>query len=230
MVLAAGFGTRMRPLTDHQPKPLIVVNGKPILEWILERVAEEGASPVVLNASYHAGHIEAFAHTHPLHPLVCWEETPLETGGGVANALPLLGTANPFFVINGDSLWLNGTMPALARLRHAWDDARMDALLLLCRSVNAHGYEGLGDFHLSALGHLQRRAATDLAPFVFMGVQLLHPRLFQGCPPGAFSLNHLYNNAIKTGRLHGLVHDGEWFHLSTPTDITLTEQRLRHGR
>jgi MurNAc alpha-1-phosphate uridylyltransferase len=150
------------------------------------------------------------------------EDVLLETGGGVAHALPLLG-AQPFFVCNADIIWLDGARPALIRLAEAWDTARMDALLLLEPVGPAFGYEGPGDFFRADDGRLQRRGDASTAPFVFTGVQILHPRLFADAPDGEFSLNILYDRAQATRRLFGLVHDGDWLHIGTPETLTAAE-------
>jgi MurNAc alpha-1-phosphate uridylyltransferase len=157
--------------------------------------------------------------------LLSHEETILDTGGGVMQALPDL-RPDPFYVANGDILWRDGAIPALQRLAAVWDDGAMDALLLVHDKASAIGYDGAGDFDLLA-GNKLRRRAGDAAPFVFTGVQILHPRLFDGASPGAFSLNKLYDKAAATGRLHGLVHDGDWYHIGTPDGLTLAERHLK---
>jgi MurNAc alpha-1-phosphate uridylyltransferase len=218
----------MMPLTRKLPKPLVPVLGKPVLGWIVEHLARAGLSPAIVNAHHLAGHIEAFCRnttTIPLH--VSREDAILETGGGVARALSLLTKDKPFVVINGDSLWLDGATPALSRLFSLWNDNTMDALLLLYPSVLVPDWQGKGDFLVSPEGQLQRPGEGRQAAHIFMGVQLLHPRLFNNHPDGAFSLNMLYNKAAGQGRLFGAVHDGLWFHLSRPEDISKAEFVLK---
>lgn len=229
MVLAAGLGTRMRPLTDDRPKPLLPLAGRSLLDHALDRLAEIGVTDAVVNAHWRAGQIEASVagRTRPRIHLQS-EETLLETGGGVRRALPYLGRA-PFAVVNGDAFWLCGPTPALTRLATAFDSAVMDGLLLMIRTTQADAEVGRGDFMLDPLGRMRRPRERELAPYLFGGVQILSPPLFEGAPDGAFSLNLLYDRAIAAGRLYGLVHDGAWFHLSTPEDLTRTENTLRAG-
>ena len=231
MVLAAGLGLRMRPLTDTLPKPLIPVAGRCMLDRALDQLTTAGVARRVVNTHYlgHkvAEHLQARRQAAGSEAEIALSHEPdlLDTGGGVVKALPLLGSA-PFFVINGDILWRDGAEPALRRLAAAWNDERMDALLLIHPRETAIGYDGPGDFDLAPDGVLTRRA-NPTAPFVFTGVQILHPRLLAGSPPGAFSLNKLYDRAAATGRLHGIVHTGQWFHIGTPDGLRLAEERLR---
>jgi MurNAc alpha-1-phosphate uridylyltransferase len=228
MVLAAGLGERMRPLTDTRPKPLIEVRGRAMIDSILDRLQAAGVSEVVINLHYLGEMIEAHLKARKKPRLRFTRETErLETGGGVRKALPLLGKA-PFFVLNGDVCWLDGCTPALKRLALAWDDARMDALLLLHPTAFAVGYEGPGDFVLAADGRLRRRHEREVAPFVFAGLQILHPRLFADSPEGAFSLNRLYDRAAAARRLWGLRHDGEWFHVGTPAQLAEVEDAVHY--
>lgn len=229
MVLAAGLGTRMRPLTDDRPKPLLPLEGRSLLDHALDRLAEAGVAEAVVNAHWRAEQIAA-AMAGRERPRIHLqrEETLLETGGGVRLALPQLGKA-PFYVVNGDAFWLCGPTPALTRLAAAFDDGAMDALLLLVRTTQIDGAAGRGDFLLDPLGRIRRPKEREIAPYLFGGVQILSPRLFADAPEGAFSLNRLYDRAIEAERLHGLVHDGEWFHLSTPRDLTRAEELLRMG-
>lgn len=228
MVLAAGLGERMRPLTDERPKPLIELRGRALLDGILDRLAAAGVEQAVINL-YHLGHVIEAHLRHRTRPRVVFsrEESRLDTGGGVRHALPLLGE-EAFYVINGDICWLDGRTPALERLAEAWDEAAMDALLLLHSAAFAVGYAGRGDFLMTPDGRVRRRGEREVAPFVFTGLQVLHPRLFKGAPQGPFSLNLLYNRAEDAGRLWGLCHDGEWFHLGTPEDLKEVEDALHH--
>jgi MurNAc alpha-1-phosphate uridylyltransferase len=221
MVLAAGLGLRMRPITATIPKPLIRVAGRALLDRALDRLDEVGVEEVVVNV-HHLGEQIASYLKDRKQPrcIISFEPERLETGGGVARALPLLGD-EAFFVCNSDIILLNGPRPALANLAAAWDEATMDALLLLHRTVAAPGYTGAGDFFMGQRGHLRRRQDPHHAPYLFTGVQILHPRLFADAPEGAFSLNTLYDRAIAAGRLHGLVHDGQWFHVGEPRHLAV---------
>lgn len=223
MVLAAGLGTRMRPLTDHIPKPMIKVAGKPLIDWALERLAGAGVEHAVVNLHYLGDQIETHLKNRTAPSITFKSEHPvLETGGGIENALSNLGN-DPFFACNSDGLWLDGPINALTRLAQMWDDQTMDGVLLLHDPKRALGYDGTGDFTLDERGQLTRRQDKDEKAYVFTGVQLLHPRLFMDTPGGAYSLNVLYNRALAQGRLYGLVHDGEWFHVGTPDARDETE-------
>ncbi len=230
MVLAAGLGKRMRPLTDKLPKPLLPVAGRTLLDRVLDRLEEAGVERVVINLHYFRDIMEAHLANRREPPIELSPEPDLlETGGGVRNALPRLGAA-PFFVANADVLWLDGWSPALERLARAWNDETMDALLLLQPAVSATGYDGVGDFFADPLGRLRRRRNHELAPFIFAGVQILHPRLFAAAPEGPFSLNRLYDRAEAAGRLWGVRHDGLWFHVGTPQGLAETESLLAPPR
>jgi N-acetyl-alpha-D-muramate 1-phosphate uridylyltransferase len=232
MVLAAGLGLRMRPLTEHTAKPLLRLHGRSLLDHALDRLGEAGVRDAVVNAHWHADKVAAaVAARDGTTPRVHLqrEEEPLETGGGVARALPRLGSG-PFVVANGDSVWLDGPTPALSRLAAAFDPAAMDGLLLLVRSAQVEGEVGAGDFLLDPLGRLRRPKEREVAPYIFAGVQVLSPALFAGAPTaGRFSLNRLYDRAIAAGRLYALVHDGVWFHLSTPPDLERAEASMQAG-
>jgi MurNAc alpha-1-phosphate uridylyltransferase len=231
MVLAAGLGTRMRPLTEELPKPMLPLAGRTLLDHALDRLAEAGVTQAVVNAHWRPDAIDRAiaARAEPPRAIVVREEGErLETGGGVRNALPHLG-GGPFVVANGDAFWLNGPMPALARMAAAFDPERMDALLLLVRTAQVEGSVGHGDFLLDPLGRVRRRREREIAPYLFGGVQILTPRFFEGSPEGPFSLNLLYDRAIEAERLYALVHDGAWFHLSTPADLRHAEEQLRRG-
>ncbi len=230
MVLAAGLGKRMRPLTETLPKPLVPVAGRTLIDRVLDRFADADLARVVVNLHYFRGTLETHLAARQAPALeLSPEEALLETGGGVKNALPRLGS-DPFYVANADVLWLDGKVPALQRLAKAWNDATMDALLLLHPAVSAFGYEGNGDYFIDPLGRLRRRRGAEIAPFIFAGVQILQPRLFAGAPDGAFSLNRLYDRAQEAGRLWGLRHDGLWFHVGTPEGLAETEAVLNEAR
>jgi len=227
MVLAAGLGTRMRPLTDDRPKPLIALAGRTLIDRVLDHLQAAGVTRIVVNIHYKGEMIAAHLAGRPgivLSP----EETRLETGGGVRNALPHLGDG-PFFVVNSDAVWLDGPSPILARMMRCWDDASMNALLLLQRTAAIRGDVGQGDYFLDSEGRARRRQESRVAPYLFAGVQILHPRLFADAPDGAFSLNLLYDRAEAAGRLHGLVHDGEWYHVGTPAQRQFAEYNITHG-
>lgn len=226
MLLAAGLGLRMRPITLTTPKPLIPLAGRTMLDRALDALAAHGVEQVIVNAHHLAGVLARHLDDRRQPPVrLCVEAERLETGGGVRNALPLLGD-EPFFVINGDVLWQDGPQPSLDALAAGWDDAKMDALLLLHPVATALGYEGSGDFHRQSDGRLVRRRDGGTAPFLFAGLQILHPRLLAGSPEGAFSLNLLYDRAMAHGRLYGIEHSGRWCHVGTPADIPVAEAFL----
>jgi len=229
MVLAAGLGTRMRPLTEDTPKPLLPLEGRSLLHHALDRLRDAGVQHHVVNAHWFADQVAAAVAEHDAPGRVLLrEEVLLETGGGVRAALPHLGY-HPFAVVNGDAFWLDGPTPALERLAAAFDPAEMDALVLLVRTHQVDGETGRGDFLLDPMGRARRPKEREIAPYLFGGVQILAPGLFADTPAGPFSLNRLYDRAIESGRLYGLVHDGAWFHLSTPRDLDRAETLLRAG-
>ncbi|WP_426956013.1 nucleotidyltransferase family protein [Muricoccus radiodurans] len=229
MVLAAGLGTRMRPLTDTTPKPLLTLRGRSLLDHALDRLAEAGVGEAVVNAHHLAPQIvAACADRRAPRCTVLVEDTLLETGGGLRNALPHLGDT-PFAVVNGDAYWLDGPTPALRRLAAAFDPETMDSLLLLVRSALVEGDVGLGDFLLDPLGRVRRPKEREIAPYTYTGVQIMHPRLLDGTRPGRFGLMGPWLRAIEAGRLYGLVHDGAWFHLSRPEDLPRSERMLDSG-
>jgi MurNAc alpha-1-phosphate uridylyltransferase len=228
MLLAAGLGTRMRPLTDDRPKPLLELEGRSLLHHAMDRIRAAGIPHLVVNAHWFADQVAAAAAAHPAGAAVLREPILLETGGGVRAALPHLG-AHPFVVANGDAFWLDGPTPALRRLAAAFDPEEMDALLLLVRTAQVDGEVGRGDFLLDPLGRARRPREREIAPYLFAGVQILAPSLFEATPEGPFSLNLVYDRAIGSGRLYGLVHDGAWFHLSTPRDLERAGTMLRAG-
>jgi MurNAc alpha-1-phosphate uridylyltransferase len=229
MVLAAGLGTRMRPISQTLPKPLIELAGQTLLDHAIDRLVLVGVERVVVNVHYKAELITGrLAARQQPQIEISREEELLETGGGVLKALPLLDES--FFVVNSDVLWLDGKDYALTRLAGAFDMARMDAVLLLQRTTTAIGYEGSGDFFLDPLGTPRWRGEREIAPYIFTGVQLLHRRLFDGIDERRFSLTLLYKRALEAGRLHAIVHDGEWYHVGTPEGLALTRARLSSHR
>ncbi len=227
MVLAAGFGTRMQPLTSTKPKPLIEVAGKPLIAYGFERLVEAGVTTAVVNAHYLPEQIAAWCKLQSAPKTIISDETDaiLDTGGGIVRALPLLGT-EPFFVLNSDSFWIEKGEPALARLRQAWTD-EMDCLLLLCDPLNTTGYDGQGDFIRSPDGRLSRKRNSPNAGLAYIGGYLVHPRLFIDAPEGKFSMNLLWDKAIAGQCLFGLEHRGHWLHVGTPESIIEAEQYLK---
>jgi len=225
MVLAAGLGTRMRPLTDNTPKPLIKVSGKPIIEYGFEKLREANVKKAVVNAHYLPDQIIAWCKTFQNPPTKISDESNviLDTGGGIAKALPLLGQ-DPFFVLNSDCFWLDQGEPALERLRASWHDQKMDCLLLLCNPNQTTGYDGDGDFIIAPNGSLTRKREGALA---YIGAYLVHPRLFAHAPKGKFSMNLLWDEAIKSGRLFGIAHQGHWLHVGTADAIAKAELKLK---
>jgi MurNAc alpha-1-phosphate uridylyltransferase len=230
MVMAAGYGTRLRPLTDTVPKPMVKVLGRPMIDVVLDRLAAAGVERAVVNL-HHLGEVirDHLKGRKDLEIVYSEEAEILETGGGTKKALPLLGD-EPFFVVNAKIIWLNGREDALHRLAKAWDSARMDSLLLLQPTVTAIGYDGPGDFLMDQDGILKRRPEWGVAPFLYSGVNITHPRLFEGAPDGAFSVNILWDRAIAQQRLRGIRHDGEWYHVSTVQHLRDVERELGfHG-
>ena len=227
MIMAAGLGTRMRPLTLTTPKPLIKVAGKPLIDYAYDKLAAAGVTRIIANKHYLAAQVEAWARSKKAPPVATSDESDavLETGGGIARALPLLGTA-PFYVLNSDCFWLEKDKPALHRLAEAWDDSRMDCLLLLCDPAHTTNYAGGGDFVVAADGRLSRQRENAL---VYIGAYLVHPRLFADAPAGKFSMNLLWDKAIAQGRLFGLEHQGHWLDVGTPEGIPAAEARLAQG-
>jgi N-acetyl-alpha-D-muramate 1-phosphate uridylyltransferase len=227
MVLAAGKGLRMRPITDKTPKPMIPVNGRPLIDHALDRLRDAGVEQAVVNTHYLGEQIERHLASRETPAISFSPEIDLlETGGGVKKALPLLGRA-PFIVANSDALWLNGPTDALQRMATVWDDEKMDALLLLHSTVEAYGYTGRGDFNCEADGKLSRRLEMEVTPWLFTGIQILKPEVFADTPDGAFSLNHVYDQLLDTERLYGIVHDGEWFHIGTPSGLAEAEAFMK---
>ena len=228
MVLAAGLGTRMRPLTDIRPKPLIAVAGKALLDHVLDRLADAGVERAVVNVHYLAEQIIAHTAGRPKPRVAISDERGLllGTGGGVVKALPELGPA-PFFHINSDTIWIDGVTPNLTRLAQAFDVASMDALLLLAPTTGSIGYAGRGDYAMAPDGRLNRRAEREVAPFVYAGAAILSPAMFNGAPQGEFSLTDLFDRAAAAGRLHGLRLEGLWMHVGTPEAVGEAEAAIR---
>ena len=228
MVLAAGLGTRMRPLTYHMPKPLVRVQDKPLIDHVLDRLAEVGVERAVVNVHHFAEQLIDHLESRISPEIVISDEHGLllDTGGGVVKALPALGDA-PFFHLNADTIWIDGVRPNLLRLADVFDPSRMDALLLLAPTAGSVGYSGRGDFAMASDGTLRRRAEREVAPFVYAGVAILTRRLFDQAPESAFSLTRLFDSAAEAGRLYGLRLDGLWMHVGTPDAIGAAEAAIK---
>ncbi|HVE01478.1 MAG TPA: nucleotidyltransferase family protein [Sphingomicrobium sp.] len=230
MIMAAGLGKRMRPLTATKPKPLIEVAGKPLLDHVLDHLRTAGVRKVVVNVHYLADSVEAhLANVARGLEVVFSDERDqlLETGGGLIKAAPLID-ADPFLAVNSDNFWVDGPADTLKLLASHWDDERMDALLLLVPLARAENHRGMGDFHMDRAGRLRRRDRSRVAPFVFTGIQMLSKRLLRDAPEGPFSTNILWNRAIEEGRCFGAVHQGLWFDVGTPKSIKMTETALQN--
>jgi MurNAc alpha-1-phosphate uridylyltransferase len=231
MVMAAGLGKRMRPLTATKPKPLIEVGGKPLLDHVLERLRTAGVKRVVVNVHYLADAVEAHlaSRKHGLDVVISDERGLLmETGGGLVQAEKLIDS-DPFLSVNSDNLWVDGPADTLKLLASHWDDTKMDALLLLVPLARAENHKGMGDFHMDRTGRLRRRDRSHVAPFVFTGVQMVSKRLLRNAPEGPFSTNILWDRAIEEGRCFGAVHQGLWFDVGTPKSIPMTEAALENA-
>lgn len=228
MVMAAGLGKRMRPLTATRPKPLVEVAGQPLIDHVLDRLRAGGVERIVVNVHYLADAVEAHLARRAggLEVAISDERAQLlETGGGLVKAQGLID-CDPFLAVNSDNLWVDGPADSLRLLACQWDAARMDALLLLVPLASAGNHRGLGDFHLDAAGRVSRRRPARVAPYVFTGIQMLSKRLLDGAPEGPFSTNILWDKAIAAGRCHGVVHRGLWFDVGTPPAIAATEAAL----
>lgn len=229
MVMAAGLGKRMRPLTVTRPKPLVEVAGKPLLDHTMDHLRDAGIKRAVVNVHYLADQVEAHlkARAGDIEVLISDERAQLmETGGGIVQARAMLGD-KPFFTVNSDTLWVDGPIDALHALAAAWNDEKMDALLLLVPLARATCHRGQGDFRLDAFGRItERRKPGRLAPFVYTGVQILSPRVLRDWPEGPFSTNLFWNRALEAGRLWGAVHQGLWFDVGSPRAIRETEMAL----
>jgi N-acetyl-alpha-D-muramate 1-phosphate uridylyltransferase len=228
MVLAAGRGTRMQPLTDKIPKPMVAVAGKPLIDHVLDRLAQTGVERAVVNVHYLADQLirHLAPRTRPKVAISDERGLLLGTGGGVKKALPELGDA-PFFHINSDTIWIDGVKPNLARLADVFDPSTMDGLLLLAPTAGSVGYAGRGDFAMAPDGRLRQRAEQEIAPFVYAGAAILSPALFAGTPSGEFSLTTLFDRAAGAGRLHGLRLEGLWMHVGTPDAVAAAEAAIR---
>jgi MurNAc alpha-1-phosphate uridylyltransferase len=231
MILAAGLGKRMRPLTATTPKPLIEVNGQALIDHGMDRLAAAGVKTCVVNVHYLADLVEIHVLRRADMEIIVSDEREqlLDTGGGIMKALPLLGE-EPFFQLNSDTCyWIEGVKPNLEHMVDAWDESRMDALLLIAETVKSVGYLGRGDFNLARDGTLTRRPEKAVTPFAYAGAAILHPRLFDGAPEGPFSMNRLFDKAIENGRLFGVQMEGLWLHIGTPEAIGAAEYAVRES-
>ncbi|HET9149819.1 MAG TPA: nucleotidyltransferase family protein [Alphaproteobacteria bacterium] len=230
MVLAAGYGLRLRPITATTPKPLVKVAGRTMLDRALDALAAAGVAEAVVNVHHLGAQIESHLAARARHgrrpaTAITQESELLDTGGGITNALPCLGS-DPFLAVNADIVWEDGPVPALRRLAEAFDPAHMDALLLMVACDRAVGFDGSGDFFMGEDGQLVRRGERATAPYVYAGLQMLTPTLFADAPAGPFSLNRLYDRAAERGRLFGIAHDGAWYHVGTPAALREADRLL----
>ena len=227
MVLAAGLGLRMRPLTEHRPKPLVEVAGKALLDHVLDRLKEVDVGTAVVNVHYLPDQIIQHVATRQAPRVIVSDERDvvLGTGGGVVKALPLLG-AEPFYHLNADTMWIDGVQPNLARLADAFDSAKMDILLLMAPTANSIGYSGAGDYAMMTDGTLRRRKEHQIVPFVYAGAAIMSPQIFRDAPQGEFSLTKTFDRAAEQERLFGLRLEGVWMHVGTPDAIGAAEAAL----
>jgi N-acetyl-alpha-D-muramate 1-phosphate uridylyltransferase len=227
MVLGAGLGTRMRPVTDDVPKPLVRLHGKPLVDHVLDRLAQSGIGHAVVNVHHMADKLERHlaGRQRPRITISSERDVLLDTGGGVKNALALLGP-DPFLIHNSDSVWIEGVGDNLQRLIQTWEPQRMDCLLMLALGSSSLGYKGRGDFSFEPDGRIRRRREQEVVPFVFAGVSIAHPRLFNDTPNGAFSMNLAWNKAILAGRAFGVRMEGIWMHVGSPDALADAEQAL----
>ena len=227
MVLAAGTGMRMRPITNTIPKPLIRVFGKALIDHGLDALANATVTKAVVNVHHFPEQMEAHLKDRVSPRIVLSDERDelMDSGGGITKALPELG-ANPFYLLNADSFWIEGTRPNLQLLGEGWREGEMDILLLLCNLSNSVGYDGKGDFTMDSEGRLTRRGEREIAPFAYCGAAILHPRICETAPDGPFSLNLLFDRAIEEKRLFGIRMGGLWLHVGTPEAINEAETAI----
>jgi MurNAc alpha-1-phosphate uridylyltransferase len=225
MVLAAGLGVRMRPLTDHMPKPLVRVAGQPLLDHVLDKLAFAGVSEAVVNVHYLPDQIieHTASRTRPRIIISDERDQVLGTGGAVVKALPLLGK-EPFFHLNADTMWIDGVRPNLTRLAETFDPAQMDILLLMAPTTSSIGYAGRGDYGMLPDGALRKRREHQVVPFVYAGAAIMSPSLFSDAPAGEFSLTKMFDRANEQERLFGLRLDGVWMHVGTPDAVRDAEE------
>ena len=231
MLMAAGLGKRMRPLTATTPKPLVRVGGQPLIDRALDRLQDAGIERALVNVHYLADSIEAHigGRTSPKISFSDERDQLLETGGGMVKARDAGQLPDPFFACNADSIWLDGPRNAFVDLSQRWDPEVMDALLLVVPHARAFNFDGSGDFYMDGNGQLTRKLAGRIAPFIYTGIQIVSHRLMRDAPEGKFSTNILWDRAIKEGRLYGLAFTGLWYEVGTPHHIRPTEEALRGG-
>jgi MurNAc alpha-1-phosphate uridylyltransferase len=227
MVLAAGRGERMRPLTNSLPKPLVAVDGKPLIDHVLDRLAATGVEQAVVNVHYLADLLERHLRIRTAPKITMSDERAalLDTGGGVVKALPLLGS-EPFFHLNADTMWIDSVQPNLARLAEAFDPAKMDILLLMAPTASSIGYAGAGDYAMMTDGTLRKRKEHQVVPFVYAGAAIMAPGIFKDAPQGEFSLTKIFDRANEQERLFGLRLEGVWMHVGTPDAVGAAEAAL----
>ena len=230
MIMAAGFGTRMRPLTNTIPKPLVKVQGRALIDHVMDRLVAAGVKTIVVNIHYMGDQIKAHVEKRKDVEIIISDETDtiLDSGGGIFKALPHF-KGEPFFHANADTVWVEGASHALERLKAAWKPSEMDALMLLASTVTTVCYDGRGDFMMDADGRLSRVPEGRISPFVWMSMEILHPRLFDGMQPGKFSINPLWDKAIAKGRLFGQRLDGVWMHIDRPEAVKQSEEYLAYA-
>jgi len=230
MIMAAGFGTRMRPLTNKIPKPLVKVQGRALIDHVMDRLVAAGVKTIVVNIHYMGDQIKAHVEKRRDVEIIISDETDtiLDSGGGIFKALPHF-KGEPFYHANADTVWVEGASHALPRLNAAWNPKEMDALMLLASTVTTVCYDGRGDFMMDADGKLSRVPEGRISPFVWMSMEILHPRLFDGMQPGKFSINPLWDKAIAKGRLFGQRLDGVWMHIDRPEAVTQSEEYLAYA-
>ena len=230
MIMAAGFGTRMRPLTNTIPKPLVKVQGRALIDHVMDRLVAAGVKTIVVNIHYMGDQIKAHVEKRKDVEIIISDETDtiLDSGGGIFKALPHF-KGEPFFHANADTVWVEGASHALDRLKAAWNPDEMDALMLLASTVTTVCYDGRGDFMMDADGRLSRVPEGRISPFVWMSMEILHPRLFDGMQPGKFSINPLWDKAIAKGRLFGQRLDGVWMHIDRPEAVKQSEEYLAYA-
>jgi N-acetyl-alpha-D-muramate 1-phosphate uridylyltransferase len=230
MVMAAGVGSRMRPLTDDRCKALVEVGGRALIDWTLDTLGGAGVARTVVNVHHFADALEAHLAARTRPEIVISDERSqlLETGGGLAKAAPLLGD-DPIFTANIDALWVDGSQAELPRLAAAYDPEQMDFLLMLARLDHTLGFDGPGDFFIDADGRLTRRGERPAAPFAYAGVQVMNPRVLAGRAVEPFSTNRLWDEALAKGRVFGCVMDAFWMHVGDPRARDAAENRLRSG-
>jgi N-acetyl-alpha-D-muramate 1-phosphate uridylyltransferase len=228
MIMAAGKGTRMMPLTADRPKPLVEVAGTALLDHVLDHLRAAGVGRIVINAHYRASQVEEHIAAHAADFQVAISDERdllLDTGGGLVRALPLISD-DPFICVNADNWWTDDGVNAFNRLMSAWDDEAMDVLMLLIPYAEANNTQGQGDFDLDADGRLSRRKPDQQAAYVWTGIQMLSKRLIVDPPSDVFSTNIFWDRAIAGGRCFGLVHQGLWFDVGYPDAIAATEAKL----